>query len=233
MITIKERKEKTKNWWKQNLANLVTVTGVISAFLFLRTAFLEPNNIAKQIIYALITAITDFIDGRIARDTNTVSTFGSYIDRIRDRIFVYPGIIILGWNHKEKIVFPELLISLMASLVFFEILIFRIGAVGYSWYRKGKDINLQPNNFGKKKMFAGFSVILIWLISLWSEYQGIALLKYSMWIIYLGLSLMTYWSYVSWKEYAHREIKFGRLDAEGKVPHRNSEDNETQNNKTQ
>ena len=222
MISMKERTEKTKKWFKQNFANLVTVTGVIFAFLFLRTAVMESSNITKQIIYALLTAITDFIDGKIARDTNTVSNFGSYIDRIRDRIFVYPSIVILGWQHKEKIVFPELLVCLMVSLAFFEILILRIGYIGYKWHRKGKDINLQPNDFGKKKIFAGFSTILIWLVSLWLECKEIAFLKYSMWIIYLGLLLMTYWSYVSWKEYAIREINYRKADAEGKVLSKNN-----------
>jgi len=221
MVDIKEKKEKTKNWWKKNLANLVTVAGVISAFLFLETVILEPKSVKKQIIYALITAITDFIDGKIAKDTNTTTVFGSYIDRIRDRIFVYPGIIILGWQHKEKIVFQELLVCLMASLFFFEVLIFRIGAVGYYWYRRGKNIDLQSSYFGKKKMFTGFSVILIWLFSLHLENQGIALLKYSIWLIYFGLLLMIYWSYVSWKEYAQREIELRKADSENKNPSKN------------
>lgn len=202
---IREIKHKTKNWWKQNLANLVTVIGIISAFLFLRTAVLEPDNILKQIIYALITAITDFIDGRIARKTGNITVFGSYIDRIRDRLFVYLGIIIIGWQHKEKIVFPEMLICLIAALAFFEVRIFRIGAIGYWWYLRGRELNLEPSNFGKKKIFAGFAVIFIWLISLYWQCQEISILKYSMWIIYLGLGLMTYWSYVSWQEYAKRE----------------------------
>lgn len=202
---MKDIKERFNNWWTQNKANLVTVIGVISAFLFLRTAILEFQSIRKQIIYASIAAITDFIDGRIARKNNSISVFGSYIDRIRDRIFVYPGIIILSWQHKEKIIFPEMLVCLILSLAFFEALIFRVGAIGYWWYLRGKDINLQPNDFGKKKMFAGFTVVLIWLFSLYLECQGIASLKYSMWIIYLGLTLMTYWSYVSWQEYTKRE----------------------------
>jgi phosphatidylglycerophosphate synthase len=215
MKTIKER---TKNWWRKNLANLITVIGVISAFLFLRAIAIEPENIKKQIIYAFITAITDFVDGIIARKTNSVSVFGSYIDRIRDRLFIYPGIIILGWHHQKKIPFLELLVCLMVSLAFFEILIFKIGAIGYYWHRRGKDINLQPNRFGKKKMFAGFSVILVWLVSLLFECQNIPILKYSIWLIYFGLCLMVYWSYVSWQEYAHRELNLRKTNSEKKYP---------------
>lgn len=215
-------RERTKNWWKKNLANLITVIGIISAFLFLRAVAMEAENIKKQIIYAFITAITDFVDGIIARRTKTVSVFGSYIDRIRDRLFIYPGIIILGWHHREKIIFPELLVCLMASLAFFEILIFRIGAVGYYWYRRGKNIDLQPNRFGKKKMFAGFTVILVWLASLLFQCQKISFLKYSIWLIYFGLALMIFWSYVSWQDYAHREIDLRKMNSEEKIYTKNN-----------
>jgi len=201
-------KQRTKNWWRQNLANIVTVSGVIFAFLFLRAAALEFENIPKQIIYALLTAATDLADGRIARSKKgAITIFGSYIDRIRDRIFIFPGIIILAWQHQEKIVFPELFIGLMLTLVFFEFLIFRIGFIGYWWHRRGKEIDLQSSKFGQKKMFAGFAIVLIWLFSLFFEYRGIISMEYSAWLIYFGLALMNFWSYISWQEYANREIE--------------------------
>ncbi|MDP2910473.1 MAG: CDP-alcohol phosphatidyltransferase family protein, partial [bacterium] len=151
-----------------------------------------------------IAGITDFIDGPVARMLKTESIFGSYLDRIRDRIFVYPTIVILAWHQRDKIIFPELLYCLMASLAVFEVLLFRIGAIGLWWHIKGINVNLLPNNWGKRKIFAGFVVVFIWLISLAIESLNIPCLKYSIWIIYLGLVLMVYWSHVSWKEYMER-----------------------------
>lgn len=197
-------KEKTKNWWKQNLANIVSIFGLIVSLLFLIMIILDPENIFVIVVCGFIASLTDFIDGPIARRLKCESVFGSYIDRLRDRIFIYPAIIILGWQYKSKIIFPELLFFLIGSLIIFEALLARIGYYGLLWYTEGKNINLNPNKYGKRKIFTGFTVVLIWIISLGFESTNIPLLRYSIWIIYLGLGLMVYWAYVSWKEYMNR-----------------------------
>ena len=200
-------KEKTKSWWKQNLANIVSIFGLIVSLLFLIIIILYPKNILAMTICGFIASLTDFIDGPIARKLKCESIFGSYIDRIRDRIFIYPAIIILGWQYKSKVIFPELLLCLMASLIIFEVLLFRIGYYGLLWYAEGKDIDLRPNEYGRKKIFTGFTVVLIWIVSLGFESMDVPLLGYSIWVIYLGLILMIYWAYVSWKEYMERSKK--------------------------
>lgn len=219
---MKNIKERIKNWWKKHLANVVTVIGLITSFLFLRSVLIEAENILKITIYAFISGITDFIDGPMARWLKSESVAGSYLDRIRDRIFIYPGIIILGYQYKEEIPFFELLVSLLIALALLEVLIFRIGVIALYWYLRGKDIDIRPNKDGKKKIFAGFSIIFVWVISLNLSYIGISILKYSIWIIYLGLVLMIFWSLVSLKEYMKEEEQLRREDAKGKLPLRKS-----------
>lgn len=196
-----------RSWWKENLANVITVVGLVSSVYFIWIVWMEPKNLLKISISAIIAGITDFVDGPVARKFKSESIFGSYMDRARDRLFIYPGIIILGWQYKEKILVPEILVCLLVSLALFEILIFCIGVIGLLWHIKGEDLDLSPNKYGKRKIFTGFMIIFIWIASLNIESLGISFLVYSIWLIYSGLALMIYWSYISSKEYMNREKK--------------------------
>ena len=211
---IQEIKQKTKSWWIENLANIITGLGIVSSFLFLIAAISEPKNILKITIFAFVAGITDFIDGPVARKLGTESILGSYMDRVRDRILIYPGVIILGFQHKDEIILFEILVALVISLFVFEALIFRIGTVALWWHIKGRDMDLAVNKWGKKKIFTGFLVIFIFIGSLALNSLSIQALKYSIWIIYLGLGLMVHWSIVSWKEYQYRERKERSKDAQ-------------------
>ena len=82
------------------MANIITCTRIlISAALFFCPA-LSP------IFYSLYLSagISDMIDGAVARETNTVSAFGSRLDTIADFVFVtvcliklFPVMNIPGW----------------------------------------------------------------------------------------------------------------------------------------
>ncbi|OGZ26853.1 MAG: hypothetical protein A2365_03790 [Candidatus Nealsonbacteria bacterium RIFOXYB1_FULL_40_15] len=192
-----------REWARKNAANVVTVAGLISASIFLALALIQPNEHQKQLFWATVAAVSDFCDGRIARKFNAVSVFGSYMDRIKDHLLIFPGIVILLFFHWDKVWVPEILIGFVATLIFFEIKIARVGLIGYRWYIRGKKIGekLQPDNAGKKKIFTGYMVVLLWLISL--SFPKIAPFFWA--IIYFGLSLMAYWSHISISEYSERE----------------------------
>jgi phosphatidylglycerophosphate synthase len=202
---IQEIKQRTKSWWKRNLANVATVIGILSSLYFIWTALTEPENLLKISISAIIAGITDFIDGHIAREFKIESVFGSYIDRLRDRLLIYPGMVILGVQYWEKITFPGIAIVLLFFLACLEFFIVRIGIIGLRWHLKGKDLNLKVSEYGKKKVFAGFMIVFIFIASLNFESLGTSFLRYSIWLIYTGLGLMVYWAYVSWREYQDRE----------------------------
>lgn len=199
-------KERRKNWWKQNLANFISFIRIVTSFLFL-FELLYGKNILRIIIYGSIAGFTDIIDGPIARWLKIETVFGSYLDRIADKIFIYPTLVILSWQYRNKIISPQLLFALIGSLAFFEFLISRVGIIGLLWHAKGLKINLQPNKAGKKKTSTGFIVIFVWIVSLGLESMGLPALKYSIYFIYLGLALMVYWAHISWKEYTTRKAQ--------------------------
>ncbi|MDD5730143.1 MAG: CDP-diacylglycerol--glycerol-3-phosphate 3-phosphatidyltransferase [Candidatus Omnitrophica bacterium] len=72
-----------------NIANRLTVLRIILTFVFM--FFLFCNALWAKIISLSIfafVALSDFLDGRIARKRNMVTDFGKLMDPIADKIFV-------------------------------------------------------------------------------------------------------------------------------------------------
>lgn len=76
------------------LANVITVTRLILTFVFLYLFPLDINRTAAVAIY-IVAAITDWLDGNIARATKTVSWFGKLLDPIVDRALIFTGVLAL------------------------------------------------------------------------------------------------------------------------------------------
>jgi len=195
---------------KENLANIVTILGLLVAIWLLVIAINNPEQLWSIFLLAGFVALTDFIDGRIARKFNISTYFGSILDRIRDRVFIYPALIILTWHYHWKLTnlpfitntFTKALIIVVLGM---EALASIAGCIGIIWYISEIKIDLNPSKWGKKKMFCGFTVVLIWFFSLTIEkYLGFPLIKFSIFVIDLGLVLMIYWAYRSLEEYFKR-----------------------------
>lgn len=72
------------------LANKITLTrtflGIILFF------FIKHDNITLlgfSFLLLIISSVSDFIDGKIARDTNTITKFGAIVDPYADKIVVF------------------------------------------------------------------------------------------------------------------------------------------------
>ncbi|NVF10965.1 CDP-diacylglycerol--glycerol-3-phosphate 3-phosphatidyltransferase [Anaerococcus sp. AGMB00486] len=78
-----------------NIANKVTTVRMfmVPIFVVLYLIFGKMYNIAA-IIYA-IAALTDALDGHLARSRNLVTTFGKFMDPLVDKILTMAGFILL------------------------------------------------------------------------------------------------------------------------------------------
>ena len=78
------------------VANVITFTRLIltGVFFFLFTQR-NPETRGLAVTLYTIAAITDFLDGYIARATNTVSWLGKVMDPIMDRVLLFTGVIAL------------------------------------------------------------------------------------------------------------------------------------------
>ncbi len=72
------------------LANKITLTrtllGIILYFLINRTS---TTFLVIALIVLFISTVSDYIDGKIARKTNTITKFGAIIDPYADKIIVF------------------------------------------------------------------------------------------------------------------------------------------------
>jgi len=73
----------------KHIANILTGCRILGSILLL---FSPAFSVAFYIIY-LFCGFSDMIDGTIARNTNSISKFGSQLDTIADLIFVAVSII--------------------------------------------------------------------------------------------------------------------------------------------
>lgn len=81
----------------------------IPTFEFLSTQ-LSLLDIILFLIF-VIAAITDFLDGHIARKKNLITTFGKFIDPIADKLIVNTVLLLLASSNKISIIIPIIMIS--------------------------------------------------------------------------------------------------------------------------
>lgn len=153
-------------WPRKVLPNHLTVARIIIGIILFILLFYYRNDSGTLIISLFLAgALTDLLDGSVARGLNEETKLGAAIDPIADRILIIPiAIYSLITSH-------SLLLLLLISL---EI----INAIG-SMYGKGKGVFLKSNIFGKIKMVLQsivFGVILIF----WPKPPNIFLI-YMLW----------------------------------------------------
>ncbi|MDY2788230.1 MAG: CDP-alcohol phosphatidyltransferase family protein [Atopobium sp.] len=74
------------------LANVITFTRLIFTLIFLYL-FITHENRYIALAFYVTAALTDFLDGQIARRTQTVSWVGKIMDPIMDRVLLFTGVL--------------------------------------------------------------------------------------------------------------------------------------------
>ena len=82
-----------------NLPNKLTVLRVILIPFFLVSVlwFFKGHMIVALVFFAL-ASITDFLDGKIARKNNLVTTFGKFLDPLADKLLVMTALIAFAFE---------------------------------------------------------------------------------------------------------------------------------------
>lgn len=151
----------------------------ISVFDVLSTS-LSLLDIILFLIFAL-SALTDYLDGYIARKQHLITTFGKFIDPIADKLIVNTTLLLLASTHDIHIIIPIIMISR-------DIIVDAIRLVASQ-----KNVVLAASYLGKAKtmtqmiaicllllnniVFAGLHIpmdqIMIWLATLISFVSGV------------------------------------------------------------
>ncbi len=163
-----EMAENNRSWFFQNLANFITVFGLIFSVWLIFLVIIDPQSILLITVLSALIGFSDFADGKIARHLKIKSLFGTALDRLRDKIFICTILIALFCNFCNRLNEPLYIISLTGALVviavFLECCIF-----GRWLYDLIKGFDVTAGQSGRIKMFIQFFIVIIWLVSLMIE----------------------------------------------------------------
>ena len=74
------------------VANFITLARFVLTMIFL-ALFVAGKNRRLALLCYVVAAITDFLDGTVARRTQTVSWLGKIMDPIMDRVLLFTGVL--------------------------------------------------------------------------------------------------------------------------------------------
>ena len=141
---------------KWNAPNILTLIRMILIPIFVMFYFINiPNwNIWAAIIF-IVAAVTDWLDGYLARKHNQVTNFGKLWDPIADKLLVTAALLMLmAWG---KVGFVVVLIIVGRELI--------IGGVRSLAASKG--VVMAADKSGKLKTVVQFIAVIILLLNNW------------------------------------------------------------------
>ncbi len=160
-----------------NLPNIITLFRLLLIPLFIFVYFKNPeNNLLFSVIIFFIAGLSDLLDGYLARKNNQVTTFGTVMDPLADKLMLLTALV----SYAVSGIIPYAILILVA---FKESVMIIGGLVVYRW-----GIINPANSMGK---FVTFSFYIGILALLFNPTVGIVLL-----FISAGLSFIAGLSYV-------------------------------------
>lgn len=175
----------------KNIANILTVTRIILLpFIILLLFVKAPWASWTVLALYIIGALTDWLDGWVARRYNQISALGTFLDPISDKIFVVTILLMLiaTGRIQDMMVLPVIIILVREFLV-----------AGLREFLGPKGIKLPVTALAKWKtaiQMTATGMLVIEPVSVAAEWSGNILL----WGAAI-LTMMTGWTYIktAWK----------------------------------
>jgi cardiolipin synthase len=96
---------------RHSRGELARLPNVLSLSRFLLAVLFVPAGRAARIALIVLAGATDFLDGWLARRTNTTTRWGALVDPISDRVFVLVAIVVYILNAELSVAEALLLLS--------------------------------------------------------------------------------------------------------------------------
>lgn len=137
-----------------NLPNKITITRVCMIPIFLIVYFSDIKNaqVIATVIFA-VAALTDGIDGHIARKYNQITTFGKFMDPLADKLLVSTALIVLVQVGKV----PAWIVSLIIAREF--------AITGFRTIAVSSGVTIAASSLGKVKTMTQMTSILLLLLN--------------------------------------------------------------------
>lgn len=178
----------------KQLPNIITITRIIS--LIIGFILFRKGNFIPAIIFYIYGAVSDFIDGYLARKLNAYSRLGKYLDAVSDKMYSL-SVMILLIIHRSSLIIIPLLLECIISLINYKIII--------------KYKSTYTERVGKHKMNLEFLMLIFSMISIKIKYFSI--------VFYIFLILTIYFqvqSIFSYVNQLHNKSEEERIDLNGK-----------------
>lgn len=154
-----------------NLPNKLTVSRLALTVLFLWAMFSRsPVNDTLALVFFCAAGITDFLDGRIARQRNLITNFGILMDPLADKILTCSAFIALVERHVESM--PEVGIALgsltlrpkVEAWMVVIIVARELAITGLRLLAASKNVVLAAERYGKHKTISQIVAIIALLV---------------------------------------------------------------------
>ena len=143
-----------KPYWPRKISpNQITYVRIgVGLILFAALFFFGIEN--KPLILSLfcLGAITDLVDGSVARGLNKVTEFGTMLDPIADRVLIFPIAFYSLYKFQKWLLFFLILVEMIGGLI--------------AILQKSKEMPIGANIFGKTKMVL-LSLVFIAVLIVW------------------------------------------------------------------
>jgi cardiolipin synthase (CMP-forming) len=170
-----------------NIPNLLTWFRIVMIPVFLGMFYLSDETISlhyKHLFSALIfafAAITDWLDGYLARSLNQTSAFGAFLDPVADKLMVAAALILLVSLEQVDAIIAFIIIGREIAISALREWMAKLGA--------GK--NIAVSMLGKIK--TTFQMIAIVFLLYQEPLSGLPTVQLGTFMIYLA-ALLTLWS---------------------------------------
>tara|TARA_Y100001978_G_scaffold197771_2_gene209159 strand:- start:168 stop:740 length:573 start_codon:yes stop_codon:yes gene_type:complete len=184
----------------KNLPNTLTwsrifLIPIIIGIFYVPDKYLSLNqrDICATIIF-LIAAVTDWLDGFIARKLNLISSFGAFLDPVADKLMVSTALVILVWLGRVDVMVAAVIIG---------------REVGISALREwmaliGESVHVSVSILGKVKTSAQMLAIPFLLYN--GYFIGLDTQKIGNLLIWVA-TLLTIWSMLYYLHRARTSLK--------------------------
>lgn len=158
-----------------NLPNMITLFRVFLIPIFIVVYFSNPDkNLIYSVVIFFIAGFSDFLDGYLARKNNQVTTFGTVMDPLADKLMLLT--VMTSYAYTQVVPYSIFILVLIK-----EVLMIVGGYIVYKW-----GIINPANKLGK---FVTFSFYIGILVLMFNKQLGIYLLFFSALLGFLaGLS---------------------------------------------
>jgi phosphatidylglycerophosphate synthase len=158
-----------------NLPNKLTTSRFVLTGAFLWAMFSRsPVNDTLALIFFSVASLTDFLDGKIARDRNLITNFGALMDPLADKILTCSAFIAFVERHMRGMMTHDLPVifklgsyPVYAKVEAWMVVIIvarELGITGLRLLAASKQVVLAAERYGKHKTISQIAAILALLV---------------------------------------------------------------------